>query len=58
MGQKSHGIHVRLLEVKAFAITLFTSPAGSLPEQPRLDHSIVALHLHNCCNILKQRYLW
>jgi hypothetical protein len=56
-GQNPHGIHMRLLEVKVFTITLFTFPAGSLPEQPRLDHSLVAHHLHNCCKILKQRYL-
>ena len=24
----------------------------------RLEHSLVVHHLHNCCNILKQRYLW
>lgn len=33
-GSQLHGIHVRLLGVKVFAITLSTSPAGSLPKHP------------------------
>jgi len=32
VGRKPYGIHVKLLEVKVFAITTFSSPAGSLPE--------------------------
>ena len=50
---------MRLLEVKVFAITLFTYPTLVRSQNiQRLEQSLVGHHLHNCCNILKQRYFY
>ena len=32
VGRKTNSIHVKLLEVKVFAVISFNSPVGSLPE--------------------------
>lgn len=52
-GAETSSLSCVIARVKVFTVTHFTSLVGSLLNIQRLEHSLVAHHLHNPCDVLK-----